>query len=704
MNAFTRKSQWCGAVWIFFLLACCAPGTGLELRATPAQEMAADEEKAIRELRAEIARHDELYFKKAAPEISDAEYDRLKRKLRDLEARHPQFTAPVDTVGDDRTGGLPAGNHVVPMLSLNKAYDGEELRDFTERASRRLGGAEPEWVLEPKYDGLAISLTYESGRLVKAVTRGNGRVGDDVTSKARSIRGVPGELRAAADASQPVPTTVELRGEIYLTYAEFERINIDREGQGLEPYAHPRNLAVGTLKQSDEESDEPRELSLVVYGWGAWEPADTSPKTQTGFHRLLEDWGFPTVRDFKVVRGFSEVSAAVGSFQKERATWPFPSDGVVLKLNDVSLRDTLGEGAAAPNWAVAYKYPPDTKVTRILGITLQVGRTGLITPVAELEPVGIGGTTIARASLHNFAHLRRMDARVGDWVELEKAGEIIPQIRAVMLERRTENLPVFPVPVRCPACQVSVELDENVSLLTCPNVNCPARLRLTLAHFSSVQGVDIHGMGPTLVGQLIDAELLGGPADFYRLDFATLEPVVGDKTARKLISAIADSRDVQLARLIVGLGIPRVGWATAKSLAGHFKSLQAFASADDVADVPGLRAAAADEVKKYLAIPENRRQLERLVSLGIDPNITQGGPGIFSGKVFVLTGKLPGLTRNQAREMIAGAGGEVSETVSRSTDFVVVGDNAGTKLEEARRLGVTVIDEAGLRELLKEKP
>jgi len=703
MNDIARISHRYGAVRMLLLLVCCPPVATPVLRAVPALEELADEEKAIRELRVEIARHDELYFKKATPEISDAEYDRLKRKLRDLEARHPRFAVPAEAVGDDRTGGHPVASHLVPMLSLNKVYDGDELRDFTERTGRRLGGKEPEWVLEPKYDGLAISLTYQDGRLVKAVTRGNGRMGDDVTNRARSIRDVPAELRATGD-SRPLPKTVELRGEIYLTYAEFDRINNRREEQGLEPYAHPRNLAVGTLKQFDDAPPEPRNLSLVIYGWGAWEPADNRPVTQTGFHRLLDDWGLPTVRKFKVVRGFAEISAAVGSFHEQRSTWPFPADGAVLKLNDVTLRETLGEGATAPNWAVAYKYPPDKAVTQIQDITLQVGRTGRITPVAELEPVVIGGTTLARASLHNFAHLRRLDVRVGDWVELEKAGEIIPQITAVVLERRADNLPTFPTPLKCPACQASVELDENASLLRCPNSNCPAQLKLTLAHFASVQGVDIRGLGPGLVGQLIDAKLLAGPADFYRLDFAQLEPVVGTSTARKLVAAIEASRDMPLARLIVGLGIPRVGSTTAKSLAGHFKSLQAFTRADALDQVPGLGTAAQHEVNRYLSDPENRRQLETLVSLGINPKFTPAGPGIFAGKEFVLTGKLSGLTRNQARDMIAAAGGVVGESVTRSTDFVVAGENAGAKLEEARRLGVPVIDEAELRARLKEKP
>lgn len=659
-------------------------------------------EQRIITLRAEIAHHDELYFKKAASEISDAEYDRLKRELRELEASHPQFAAPPAGVGDDRTGAFAQAPHRAPMLSLDKVYDEAELRRYLAKAMSRLQVDSAEWIVEPKYDGLAISLVYENGRLVRAVTRGNGKHGDDVTANVRRMDGIVETLKS------PAPVRVELRGEIYLTYAEFDRINAEREQAGMEPYAHPRNLAVGTLKQLDGESMEERRLLLVLYGWGEWEPVSTRPTSQIDLYQRLRYWGQPGVAESGSADDPEEAWAVVQAFKQRRHDWPFPSDGVVLKLNRVSQREVLGEGTVAPNWAVAYKYPPDSAVSQITDIVLQVGRTGVITPVAEFEPVTLGGATIARASLHNFANVQRLDIRPEDWVVIEKAGEIIPQVVSVQTDRRDPDVATFPIPRHCPQCDSALLSDAAVRVLRCANPSCPARLKLGLAHFASAQGMDIDGVGPGLVERLFDAGLLMRPGDFYRLRMEQLEPVVGAKTAEHIRESIAQSRKASLTKVITALGIPGIGPANAKVVAVHFRSLETLVNAEpdeiDPAVVPGLRPAVADALRAYLTEDETRNVLDDLVSLEIGQSAKRVPVGPLAGKRFVLTGKLPGLTRREAHELIQSAGGEVSGTVTDSTDYVVAGENAGAKLDEARRRGIAVIDEAALRAWLDERP
>lgn len=655
-------------------------------------------EERIRVLRAEIAYHDELYFKQAAPEITDAAYDRLKRELRELEASYPQFATAPGGVGDDRTGAFVQADHAVPMLSLDKAYDETELRRYLTNAMKRLGVASSTWVVEPKYDGLAISLVYENGNLVRAVTRGNGRRGDDVTANVRRIDGIVETLKPLA------PQRVELRGEIYLTHAEFERINAEREQAGLEPYAHPRNLAVGTLK-TDGEAAAQRRLSLVLYGWGEWEPSDTRPSSQIELYEQLRAWGLRTVERFERANHADEAWSVVQTLKEQRGGWSFPTDGVVLKLNDAAQRDALGESATAPNWAVAYKFPPDTAMTRLTAITWQVGRTGVVTPVAEFEPVVLGGATITRASLHNRAHVERLDLRVGDWIEVEKAGEIIPQVARALVERRDGDLPPYVAPSDCPECGSGLRQVEGGAVMRCANAMCPPRLKLGLVHFASNQGVTIEGLGPGLIERLIEAELLRRPGDFYRLKSEQLETVVGPRAAAKLSEAIVRSRQAPLSQVIAGLGIPGVGPTGAKALATHFQSLENLSNVEpaELEAVPRLRPAAVEALRTYLSEPENRRVLDDLVALGIGRANAQAIVGPLLGKRFVLTGKLPGLTRKEARDLIQAAGGEVGVALSESTDFVVAGENAGVKLTEAKLRGIPVLDEADLRAMLEEE-
>ncbi|MFA6288948.1 MAG: NAD-dependent DNA ligase LigA [Opitutaceae bacterium] len=621
----------------------------------------------LRWLRAEIARHDELYFKKAAPEISDAEYDALKREMRALEKTQAQ------PVGDDRSGDFPTYRHRVPMLSLEKAYSEAELRAFIDRVQRALGGRQSgAWVIEPKFDGLAISVTYEGGKLVRAVTRGNGLEGDDVTANVLTIAGLPRMLPAGC------PDVVEVRGEVYMSYAEYNRINAERTEAGEDVFAHPRNLAAGTLKQRDPAEVAKRRLSIVFYGLGAWEGAAPAPVSQQALHAQLRAWGLPGVESFAVAATVDEVWAAVQQAGQKRASLGFPTDGAVVKIDSVAAQRALGASEEAPRWAVAYKFPPERVTTRLRAITLQVGRTGVVTPVAELEPVKIGGTTIARATLHNADEIARRDLRVGDFVYVEKAGEIIPAIAGVDLGRRASGAVVFVFPSKCPACETPLVRVEGEAAVRCPNSRCPAQVRRRVEHFASPEGAGIKGLGPVLIETLVKAGKVGGVADLYRLKRE-------DGVSAAVLAEIERSKRVELGRFVFGLGISGVGQKAADALALRCRSLEA------VAKEPGLG-------------EEGRALIVELIALGVNPQAAVAVTGgALAGKTVVLTGTLPTWSRAEATRRIEAAGGRVAGSVSRKTDWVVAGEGAGDKLEAARTLGVAVIDEAKLRSLLGEK-
>jgi len=628
---------------------------------------AEDSGERLRWLQAEIARQDELYFKKAAPEISDAEYDTLKREMRALEK------AQAQPVGDDRSGDFPAYRHRVPMLSLEKAYSEAELRAFIERVQRALGGHQPEaWVIEPKFDGLAISVTYEGGKLARAVTRGNGLEGDDVTANVLTITGLPRTLPS------DYPDVVEVRGEIYMSYAEYNRINAERAEAGEEVFAHPRNLAAGTLKQRDPAEVAKRRLSIVFYGLGAWEGAAAAPVSQQGLHAQLRAWGLPGVESFAVAATADEVWAAVQEAGRKRASLGFPTDGAVVKIDSVAAQRALGASEEAPHWAVAYKYPPERVETRLRAITLQVGRTGVVTPVAELEPVKIGGTTIARATLHNADEIARRDLRVGDFVHVEKAGEIVPAITGVDLSRRAPEEVAFVFPAKCPACETPLVRVEGEAAVRCPNNRCPAQVRRRVEHFASPEGASIKGLGPVLIETLVKAGKVGSVADLYRLNRE-------DGVSTAVLGEIEHSKRVELGKFIYGLGLPGVGQKAAEAMAARCGSLEA------VAKEPGMG-------------EESRALIAELVALGVTPRAAMVvAGGALTGKIVVLTGTLPGWSRAEATRRIEAAGGRVTGSVSRKTDWVVAGEGAGAKLQEARTLGIEVIDEAALRSLLDKK-
>ena len=673
----------------------------------------AEARERIAELRAQVARHDELYYRQAKPDVTDQEYDRLKRELVDLEALFPQFKAadsPTGRVGDDRLEGFVVYRHRQPMQSLDNTYSEEELRAFHQRLVKLFGREDLAYVVEPKIDGIAVSLTYEQGALVRAVTRGSGVEGDDITANALTIRTLSRELKRpkakGSAAKVALPDVIEIRGEIYMTLAEFERINREREEAGEAVFANPRNLTAGTIKQLDTREVARRRLEIVLYGVGFCEPAVV--ETQSGLHGLVRAWGLPSVERFWTARGIDETWAAVQELGRLRHSFAYGTDGAVVKLESFAQQREAGSTAKAPRWAIAYKFAAERAETRLNAITVQVGRTGVLTPVAELEAVVLAGTTVARATLHNRDEIARKDIRVGDYVQVEKAGEIIPAVVAVNTARRPRDAVPFVFPAKCPVCGAHVVQIEGEVALRCPNHNCPAQVRRRVQHFASKGGVDIEGLGEAMVDTLVEKGWIRSIADLYRLqrdDLLTLGKNV-EKSTDNLLAAIAASKRAELWRFINGLGIMHVGVAAAKDLAMKFGGLEALAAArrDDLLAIEGIGEIMADAIIAHFNEPRNRALVSELLRLGVEPVAPArpaGGAAPLAGKIFVLTGTLPKLTREEATEMIEVAGGKVSGSVSRKTSYVLAGDEAGSKLEKARSLGVPVIDEAELRRMLR---
>ncbi len=657
-----------------------------------------DARRRIEQLRTEIARHDELYFKQAKPEISDAEYDRLKQELQFLEAAHPELGGPPPDLGDDRSGRFPTAVHRQRMGSLDKAYTEAEWRAFHAKLTKELGRSDLVFVVEPKYDGLAISLTYERGVLVRAATRGNGVEGDDVTANVRMIEALPQNLQAGLQAP---PALVELRGEVFVDDAEFARLNAEREAAGEERFAHPRNLAVGTLKSADPAELAERRLSLVLYGWGAWE-GGAAPQSQLEFHGQLRAWGLPVVKGIRIARTADEAWTAVRTINRERTTLGFPIDGAVVKLDDTALRARIVEGPNTPRWALACKFEPEKAVTRLRAITIQVGRTGVLTPVAEFDPVELSGTTVARATLHNRDEIQRRDLRIGDFIEVEKAGDVIPAVAGIVTARRPAGTVAYVFPERCPSCQTLVVAKAGEATVRCPNAHCAAQRQRRLEHFASAQAVGLRGFGPATISALVQAGRLEGPVDFYRLKREDLLAVegVGEKSADRLLAEIESSKQTELARFIHGFSIPQVGMATARELAVLAGDLAGFGRLGGSRLVETVGPAAADSVADYLARPENQADLRALLAAGVSAKADAPARANLQGKVFVFTGTLSGLTRTQASKQVQAAGGVVRDSVSGNTDYVVAGEGAGAKLADARRLGVKVLSAAEFAQLL----
>jgi DNA ligase (NAD+) len=677
-------------------------------------------QRRIVDLRELVTRHDELYYRKTKPEISDFDYDALKRELAGLESQFPNaamaagLESPTERVGDDRAEGFRTHRHRQPMQSLDNTYSEAELREFDARLGRLLERDSLAYVVEPKIDGLAVSLTYERGKFVRAVTRGNGVEGDDVTANALTIHSLPRVLKCGTDGgAAPFPELIEIRGEVFMTLAEFARINREREEAGEEAYANPRNLAAGTLKLLDRAEVARRKLEIVLYGVGYCEPAGAAGETQSGYHALVRAWGLPTAEKIWTARGADEVWAAVQELDRLRHTFTYATDGAVVKLDSLKLQREAGMTSKAPRWAMAYKFAAERAETKLNAISVQVGRTGVLTPVAELEPVLLAGTTVARATLHNRDEIARKDIRIGDFVYVEKAGEVIPAVIAVNLTRRTPECVPFIFPESCPACGTKVVQFEDEVALRCPNYECPVQVRRRVQHFASRGGVDIEGLGEAMVDILVAKGWVRSVADIYRLrrdDLLTLGKSVG-KSTDNLLAAIEASKRAELWRFIHGLGITHVGTSAAKDLAVRFGSLDALADAK-LADflgeknatlIEGIGETMAEAILKHFAEPRNRELVRELIQLGVQP--TAPAPraatsNLLAGKTFVLTGTLPSMTRDEAAARIEAAGGKVSGSVSKKTTYLLAGAESGSKLDKAQALGVAVIDEAELLRLL----
>jgi DNA ligase (NAD+) len=661
-------------------------------------------EREVRKLRSEILHHEELYYVKDSPEISDAEYDALIERLRALEEEHPELKTPDSPTV--RVGGRPAEGfeeyvHRRPMLSLENSYNLEDLRAFDERCRRLADGRAFEYVAELKIDGLSISLHYdESGVLARGVTRGDGRVGEDVTPNVRTIRSVPLRLRDKRAAG------VEVRGEAYLSRKSFERINAEREEADEPRFANPRNAAAGTIRQLDPKIVSRRKLDMFAYDVlrGERKPFAT--------HWEALEWlaaaGFAVNPHRERCATIDEVIAFCNRLEAERDRLEYEIDGVVVKVSSTALQEEFGATAKAPRWAIAYKYPARQATTQVQSIVVQVGRTGALTPVANLTPVQLAGTTVARATLHNADEIERLGVRVGDWVLIEKSGEIIPKVLKVVESKRTGAETPFSMPTECPVCGGRISRPEGEVVARCVAADCTAQLKARLLHFASRRAMRVEGLGDALAEQLVEKKMVRDVSGLYDLrleGLAALERMAA-KSASNLLAQIEASKQRDLPHLVYGLGIRHVGERTAALLARHFGSLERLenATVEEIDDIHEIGLTVAQSVRDWFDDAGNRELCDRLKAVGVRTEMAGGGgaqlDGEFAGRQFVLTGRLESMTRDEARALIESRGGRVTSTVSKKTDYVVSGEDAGSKLEKANALGVKVIDEAELRKML----
>jgi len=655
------------------------------------------------ELRRALERASYEYYVLDRPEISDLEYDRMFRELQTLEGQHPELRtldSPTLRVGAPPQGQLAKHAHLIPMISLGNAFDDDELRQWQARIARQVGtDADGGYSAELKIDGTAVSLTYENGVLVTGATRGNGTIGEIVTANLRTMRDIPLRL-----AEKKPPRIVEIRGECYLPFDAFERLNQERAKAGEDLFANPRNSAAGSLRQLDPAITAKRPLHF--FGFAVAAPADVALPFSTQHELLdtLERWGFPVESHRQCCKTLDEVIAFAHEVEHSlRAQLNFGIDGVVVKVDSLRMQDELGiVGGREPRWAIARKFAPDIAITKLLAIEVNVGRTGALNPFAMLEPVEIGGTTVKLATLHNEELIHEKDLRVGDWVQVKRAGDVIPQVLASLPERRDGSEKVWRMPKRCPSCNTPVLKDEEEVAVYCPNVACPGRQLEGLVHFASRGAMDIRGLQYKRIAQLIEAGLVRDMADLYSL---TVEQLVSlerfaEKSAEQLVAAIEESKKRPLSRLLNGLGIRHVGEGAAQLLARHFGSLEALMKAgeDEVEAVRGIGGIIAKSVVEYFSEPNTRTLMERLRKAGLtltEPKAKMVGRSL-AGVTVVITGTLPTLSRAAATELVQAHGGNVTSSVSKSTSFVVAGEAAGSKLEKARTLGIEVIDEAGL--------
>ncbi|HVE49063.1 MAG TPA: NAD-dependent DNA ligase LigA [Casimicrobiaceae bacterium] len=668
----------------------------------------AGKEARINALRNAIGAHDHAYYVLDAPTVSDAEYDALFRELVTLETDHPELVtpdSPTQRVGGAAASVFEATRHRIPMLSLANAFNDVEVEAFDRRVREALRLERVRYVAEPKFDGLAINLTYEQGRFVIGATRGDGSEGENVTANLRTLRAIPLTLAGG------VPRFVEVRGEVLMRRRDFEKLNAAQTERGAKLYMNPRNAAAGSLRQLDARITSSRRLTFFAYGIGEVDWGNTAPpRTQAALLELLAQWRFQVTDERDTVEGAVGLLDYYRRIGARRTNLSYDIDGVVYKVDDLDAQRRLGFVSRAPRFAIAHKFPAEETTTEVVDINVQVGRTGAITPVARLAPVFVGGVTVVNATLHNEDEVKRKDVRVGDTVVVRRAGDVIPEVVRVVKEKRRRNARAFAMPTACPECGSAIVRLEGEAVARCTGgLVCPAQRKQSLLHFASRRALDIEGLGEKLVDQLVDAGLVRTPADVYRLGVTNLAALerMADKSAANVIRAIAKSKSTTLERFIYALGIRHVGEATAKDLARHFGSIDALLAADVTAllEVHDVGPVLADSIAEFLAETHNREGIEQLRAVGVHwpehaPQRTAAKSLPFAATTFVLTGTLPTLTRDEASAMIEALGGKVAGSVSRKTSYVVAGGDAGQKLAKAASLGVQVLDEAAFRALL----
>ncbi len=655
----------------------------------------------IGELRKLLDEANDAYYQEAAPVMSDREYDRLLEELRSLEEQYQLYSpdSPTHRVGGRPTKEFPTVAHPVPMLSLSNTYNSDELDDFDRRVKNLLGHSNFSYMAELKFDGMAIRLLYKKGKLSLGATRGDGTQGDDITANIRTIRDVPLTL------SGDYPDNLEVRGEAYMEMAAFARMNNNRAESGESVFANPRNATAGTLKLQDPVVVARRPIRMFAYDLLIED--DNRERTQQQKLDMLEELGFRVCEHRILCSGIKEVHEIITKWELLRKDLPYETDGVVVKVNEERYRDILGQTAKAPRWAIAYKFEAEQAVSRIIGITLQVGRLGTITPVAELEPVQLAGTTVKRATLHNEEEIHRKDIRIGDQVTVEKAGEIIPQVVGVVLQEDGHRGDPFKMPHDCPACGAAlVKLPEEVAW-RCTNNQCPPQVRSRLEHYASRDAMDIDGLGEAVIDQLVSNGLVSTFPDLYRLSADDLVPLerMGEKSANNLIASIQKSKEKPFDKVLFALGIRFVGITVARDLARAFPGIDALAEASEQSlnEVHSIGPRIAGSVRSFFENPDNLKMIRQLKEIGLRFHSEE--PGLVSeklaGKAFVLTGTLPGLKRNEAKELIEQNGGKATSSVSKKTDYILAGEEAGSKLDKARQLGIPIITEEDFFEMIK---
>jgi len=665
--------------------------------------------KQIEELRREIERHNYLYYVEAAPEISDLEFDRLLKKLQELEAAHPELASPdspTRKVGGQPIAGFKQVRHSVPMLSIDNTYNEADLREFDARIRRWLKGEQPRYIVEQKIDGVSVSLRYEEGRLTLGATRGDGQVGDDITHNVVTVRGVP--LRLTPRKGRP-PDVLEVRGEVYMTNSELARLNQLQKERGERLFANPRNATAGSLKLLDPKLCAERRLRFFAHSEGAVSGLEAASHAE--FLDLVKALGVPVVPHSPPLGTIDEVLAFCESQLEARHNLDYETDGLVVKIDDFAQREELGATSKAPRWVIAYKVELWQTTTKIKDVTVQVGKTGVLTPVAELETVEIAGTRVSRVSLHNFMEIERKDIRLGDTVVVEKAGKIIPHVVRVVLEERSGGERKIPLPRTCPECGGEVQRDEGGVYLRCINPSCPAQLKERLRFFAQRGAMDIEGLGPALIDQLVDQGMVRSLADLYRLTVDQLAELerMGKKSAQNVIDGIAASKERGLARVLTGLAIRHVGERNARLLAEHFGDAGrlAAASAEEIAAIPGIGPVVAASVHDFFRSHAGRKLIAELADLGVKLSEARKpakpADGVLAGKTIVVTGTLQNFGRKEVEELIHQLGGKATSSVSKKTDFVVAGTDAGSKLDKARQLGIRVLDEEEFLRLIGRK-